>query len=203
MTRELLTPIKDEMLATILATDFVQGIRTGVLNQKSRDFYVAQDSYYVGVFAQLLQQMQLQLPAGWQRPILDSSNEADAHLGLNPSSAYRQIMPAEHNEAYLTHLRETVALGNPLASLLALLPCTESYGLIGQALAEQGVLPAGYQAWVDYYTSPAYQDIVHWSWQAVDKLWMTDLKDASVDYLAIYQQSYQHELAFWQAAFLA
>ena len=83
MTRELLTSIKDEMLATILATDFVQGIRTGALNQKSRDFYVAQDSYYVGVFAQLLQQMQLQLPAEWQRPFLDSSFDAYGHFVLN------------------------------------------------------------------------------------------------------------------------
>jgi|GEM_PF-1655367 len=202
MTRYLLTPIKDEMLTTILATDFVQGIRTGALNQKSRDFYVAQDSYYVGVFSELLQQMQTQLPTDWQRPMLDSSNEADAHLGLNPSSAYQEIAPAQHNEDYLTHLRATVALGNPLASLLALLPCTESYGLIGQSLVKQGVTATGYQEWVDYYTSSAYQQVVEWSWQAVDDLFITELKDADIDYRAIYQASYQHELDFWQAAFL-
>ena len=50
MTREELIPIRDRMMATIMAEPFVQGIRTGVLSQMSRDYYVAQDHHYVDVF---------------------------------------------------------------------------------------------------------------------------------------------------------
>ncbi|MFR2313027.1 MAG: TenA family protein [Weissella confusa] len=164
MTREELMPIRDSMMATIMAEPFVQGIRTGVLSQNSRDYYVAQDHHYVDVFMMLLNQTNAQLPLELRRNVMSESDEGDAHLGLAPSERYHQIAVGTHNANYLNHLRETVAQGDPLASMLALLPCTESYGLIAQRLQQQGVASNGFNDWVDYYADATYQAIIDWSW---------------------------------------
>ena len=199
MTREELIPIRDSMMATIMAEPFVQGIRTGVLSQTSRDYYVAQDHHYVDVFMMLLEQTNAQLPLELRRNVMHESDESDAHLGLAPSEDYHQIAVGTHNKNYLNHLRETVAQGDPLASMLALLPCTESYGLIAQRLQQQGVATTGFNDWVDYYADATYQAIIDWSWRTVDQLFART-QAATADYAGIYETSYQHELAFWQAA---
>lgn len=199
MTREELMPIRDSMMATIMAEPFVQGIRTGVLSQTSRDYYVAQDHHYVDVFMMLLNQTNAQLPLELRRNVMPESDESDAHLGLAPSERYHQIAVGTHNANYLNHLIETVAQGDPLASMLALLPCTESYGLIAQRLQQQGVASNGFNDWVDYYADATYQAIIDWSWRTVDQLFART-QAATADYAGIYETSYQHELAFWQAA---
>ena len=199
MTREELMPIRDRMMAAIMQEPFVQGIRNGKISQTSRDYYVAQDHYYVDVFMRLLDQTNAQLPLELRRKEMTASNESDAHLGLEPSEQYQQIAVGEHNTSYLNHLRATVAQGDPLASMLALLPCTESYGLIAQALQQQGVASNGFNVWVDYYTNQAYQSAIDWSWRTVDQLF-AQKQSAPADYASIYETSYQHELTFWQAA---
>lgn len=184
MTREELMPIRDSMMATIMAEPFVQGIRTGVLSQNSRDYYVAQDHHYVDVFMMLLNQTNAQLPLELRRNVMSESDEGDAHLGLAPSERYHQIAVGTHNANYLNHLRETVAQGDPLASMLALLPCTESYGLIAQRLQQQGVASNGFNDWVDYYADATYQAIIDWSWRTVDQLF-AQTQSATADYAGI------------------
>ena len=115
MTREELMPIRDEMMVAIMQEPFVQGIRTGVLSQASRDYYVAQDHHYVAVFMMLLEQTNAQLPLELRRHAMSESDESDAHLGLAPSDHYHQISVGAHNVNYLNHLRDTVAQGDPLA----------------------------------------------------------------------------------------
>jgi thiaminase/transcriptional activator TenA len=199
MTRKKLMPIRERMLAMIMQEPFVQGIRTGDLSQASRDYYVAQDHHYVDVFMRLLEQTNAQLPSQLRRNAMSESNESDAHLGLATSERYKQIVVGVHNTDYLDHLRDTVAKGDPLASMLALLPCTESYGLIAQRLQQQGVASTGFGVWVDYYADQAYQSIIDWSWRTVDQLF-AQKQSATADYAIVYETSYQHELAFWQAA---
>ena len=104
MTREELIPIRDRMMATIMAEPFVQGIRTGVLSQMSRDYYVAQDHHYVDVFMMLLEQTNAQLPLELRRNVMHESDESDAHLGLAPSERYHEIAVGTHNANYLNHL---------------------------------------------------------------------------------------------------
>lgn len=199
MTREELMPIRDEMMAAIMQEPFVQGIRTGVLSQASRDYYVAQDHHYVAVFMMLLEQTNAQLPLELRRHAMSESDESDAHLGLAPSDHYHQISVGAHNVNYLNHLRDIVAQGDPLASMLALLPCTESYGLIAQRLQQQGVASTGFDVWVDYYANQAYQSIIDWSWRTVDQLF-AQTQSATTDYARIYETLYHHELTFWRAA---
>lgn len=199
MKQTELEQIQTKWLTEIMATPFVQGIRTGDLSQASRDYYVAQDAHYVGHFEVLLAQTMQQLPPTLRRRAAVTADEADAHLGLQPSERYQQIDPAPHNLAYLAHLDQTVQLGDPLASMLALLPCTESYGLIAQKLAQAGVTPGGYTDWVAYYVGDAYQSAVTWSWATVAQL-LQQSQSATIDYAGIYATSYQHELTFWQMA---
>lgn len=189
--------IQTKWLTKIMATPFVQGIRTGELSQASRDYYVAQDTHYVGRFETLLAQTMQQLPPTLRRRGAVTADESDAHLGLQPSNRYHQIDLTPHNLAYLAHLDQTVRLGDPLASMLALLPCTESYGLIAQKLAQAGVAPSGYTDWVAYYVGDAYQSAVTWSWTTVAQL-LQQSQSATIDYAGIYATSYQHELTFWQ-----
>ena len=194
----------------IFKNNFVQGIGSGNLSQRARDYYVAQDHHYVGIFAALFDQTAAQLPAELltTMPVSndDQDTESTAHLALAPSDDYQKIMPGEHNEHYLAHMRQAIAQGDSVGSMLALLPCTESYYLIGKYLAETSSRETGYYNWIAYYTADNYANFTKWSWNVVDQLVpdygiLTD--EQKENYLQIYLTSYQHELDFWQVAYRA
>ena len=92
MKQTELEQIQTKWLTEIMATPFVQGIRTGELSQASRDYYVAQDAHYVGRFEALLAQTMQQLPPTLRRRAAVTADEADAHLGLQPSDYYHPII---------------------------------------------------------------------------------------------------------------
>lgn len=199
----LLTQSQTE-LASILQLPFIDGLRSGELSQISRDYYVAQDEYYVARFMDLSLQVEQLLPPNLRSSIVADTNEGDAHLGLAPSNRFKQIEIANHNLAYLAHIEDIVSSGDPLQGLLALLPCTESYHLIGKALLNDHSSER-YSTWMKYYVADAYQAGVQWIWQTIDQL-VPSFKqidsDVLASYEAIYQKSYAFEYDFWAHAFL-
>lgn len=189
-------------LAQILKLPFVKGLGMGGLTQAQRNYYVAQDSYYVDQFIQLADQVTQALPAGFASAPNLGNDESDAHLGLAPSKEWSEIPIGQHNLAYLAHMQQAVAIADPVAGLIALLPCTESYYLIAQTLQAQHNAQ-GYQQWLNYYCSDAYQATVNWAWTTLDQLVPNyqDLAENQLQiYKDIYQKSYAYETSFWLEA---
>ncbi|MDR3191032.1 MAG: TenA family protein [Lactobacillaceae bacterium] len=181
----------------ILADPFVNGIGQGDLPQHARDYYVAQDHYYCEQFMDLFDRVDALLPADVkaQKPV--STQEDVAHQALKPSVAWQQVQPDMHNLVYLEHMNQAIQT-DPLAGMLALQPCTESYHLIGTHLAQQTAPQNPLQGWIDYYTHDFYRNFNQWSTQTIDQLGGN--QDIDPQHLEIYLKSYQYELEFWQQA---
>ncbi len=192
-THEWLTTQATPLLHQIRQTAFVTGIGTGELTQAQRDYYVAQDHYYIERFTQMWQAMEQQLPPELVARQPKTLGEAGAHATLEPSAAAAQIKPGQHNLDYLAHMEALIAQGDGLTSMLALLPCTESYYLVAKQL---GTRVARFQGWIDYYRGPEYQAMTEWCWQVVDHL--TTQRAITQSELAGYLRAYEYELLFWE-----
>lgn len=195
---------KMNTLGQIEQSSFIQGMVTGKLTQKQRDYYVAQDQYYLQAFDAYFNQVVAQVAPQWQKqlPVLGEA-EADAHAALRPGPGVSKIAKDPVNQAYLAHLNQALDDNwQPLAGMIALLPCIESYHLIAVKFQPQAALV--YHGWFDYYAGLEYQQLVEWFWQVVNTELQQVLPHLTADdwqiLQRIYQQSYQDEFNFWQAA---
>lgn len=195
---------KITILGQIEQNAFIQGMVTGELTQRQRDYYVAQDQYYLQAFDAYFDQVVAQVAPQWQMqlPVLGEA-EADAHAALRPGSGVAQIAKDSVNQAYLLHLK--LALDDkwqPLAGMVALLPCIESYYLIAVKFQQQAATT--YHGWFDYYAGLEYQQLVEWFWRVINAELQQVLPQLTADdwhgLQKIYQQSYQDEFNFWQVA---
>ncbi|QIL50284.1 transcriptional regulator [Weissella coleopterorum] len=186
---------------TIAGTAFVQALINGTLSQNARNYYVAQDHFYVDKFDAFFQTVTQKLPQTLQAQQPHGNGlEAEAHQALKPDEDLSNISVGDHNLTYLKHIEVAVSQSDPVAGILALLPCTESYHLLAREFSEQAALP--FQDWFNYYTSQDYMATTHWLWQTLNTL-VPDIGVLSVEQLAawtkIYQQAYEDEINFWQA----
>ena len=191
-------PILDD----IYQSSFVQGIGYNNLSQAQRDYYVAQDSYYTDYFSKLFDLTTAKLTPLQQASKPSATDEQDAHDALLASPAMSNITPDQHNLAYLKHMETAITAGDATNAMLALLPCTESYHLIGEHFLK--ATPNNtYEPWLSYYTSPEYQAFTQWSWQVIDQQvpdWQQLSHEIQQTYLATYLTSYRYELTFWEHA---
>ncbi|MCW0953148.1 TenA family protein [Weissella ceti] len=195
--------IRDKYMGQIHEMPFVMNLAAGQLTQAQRDYYIAQDHYYVETFTKYSTRVYNQLiMQGYQLPGM-LSDESDAHAALqaNPENI-AQIKPGQHNESYLAHMAEQTSQGDVLAGVLSLLPCVESYYLIAKAGLDTGEVNTNYRAWFDFYTSKKYHDWVVLYWQVLNDYLANPQQRTLTDfsYVDIYVKSYQHEIAFWQKA---
>lgn len=192
----------EPILNDIYQSSFVKGIGFNNLSQQQRDYYVAQDSYYTDEFSHLFDLTITKLTTEQQSTQPQTLDETVAHDALLASPNMLNIPPDEHNLAYLNHMKTEIMTGDATNAMLALLPCTESYHLIGKRYLNTTAHNT-YSPWLEYYTSSAYQDFTQWSWHVIDaqipdwqKLPVNDQKR----YLNTYLTSYQFELSFWEHA---
>lgn len=186
----------------IYHSSFVQGIGSDNLSQTQRDYYVAQDTYYTDYFGKLFDLTTEKLTPLQQASKPVSTDGQTAHDALLASQAMLNIPPDQHNLAYLEHMEKAIMQGDATNAMLALLPCTESYHLIGTHFINK--FPNNtYEPWLAYYTSPDYKAFTQWSWQVVDQQvpdWQKLSFETQQAYLSTYLTSYQYELTFWDQA---
>lgn len=196
----LLAQSKDER-KIIAKTQFVQALVNGSLPQEARNYYVAQDHFYVDKFDEFFQAVFQKLPIQLQikKPQVNGL-EAEAHEALKPSPDLSNIAVGEHNVAYLQHIEHAVKTSDPIVGILALLPCTESYHLLARDFTDQA--DPKFKDWFDYYTSSDYVTFTNWLWQSLNIL-VPEYQQISntklAEWEAIYHLAYQDEIKFWQA----
>lgn len=191
MLKTQLQPIQEKWLTQIKRLPFLQGLRQGHLSQTTRDFYVAQDEYYIAHFMAVTEQIKA-LPATNDEPL----DEGDAHLGLNPSPDWVNCAITDESKAYVYFL-ESGPKNDDVTQLLRTIPCAESYYLLALSMQNQPHAHQ-YQAWIDYYTSPAYQDAVTHYLATLQELIEARGYPLQANELAIYEKGYQFEFSFWE-----
>lgn len=186
---------------TARAADWVEqpilaGVRSGTLDPAVFRHYLEQDylylRYYGRIYARLAAQSRsdeelehfVALAHGVLGVELDHHRAAAAPFGCD----FERVAPSPQLTDYLAFYE---AIGEDrAATLVAMLPCTYGYG-VALGLIKEGDL-GPYRAWVDMYTSGAYEHIM------ARHLAMIDAAEIEADRaLAIIDQGLALEHAFW------
>jgi thiaminase (transcriptional activator TenA) len=102
--------------------------------------------------------------------------------------------PAPATAAYCDFLLRTAALGDFAELAAALLPCMWSYAEIGERLTPTG----RYAEWIEMYASAEFQELATWARELTDAV-AGDRRRMH----AAFRASTEHEVAFWESAWIA
>jgi thiaminase/transcriptional activator TenA len=193
-----------EMAAAALAHPFVQGLGDGTLPLAGFQGYVAQDAYFLEVFARAYALALARSPdreGMWA--FFDLLGGAQEELKLHAGYAARwqvdmtSATPAEATRHYTDFLLATAATGAVGEICAAMTPCMRLYAHVGQALAATGADRAAnpYAEWVRTYADPTFEALARRLEGLLDRY--------AVDSVAIrelYRRAMALELAFFEAA---
>lgn len=189
---------------------FVEQIGDGTLPLESFQHFLLQDYLFLIQFARAyalaaykaedLAEMRLASQAVAR--ILN--DELALHLGFCEtwgisSDDLDKLQEAKANMAYTRYVLERGLSGDVLDLYVALIPCTVGYGVIGRRLAETGIEDNPYQAWIDAYAAPSYQQsaddaIAHLDCLAVRR----ETRHRFQSLVKTFHQATMLEVGFWQ-----
>jgi thiaminase/transcriptional activator TenA len=188
-----------------IAHPFLEGLASGELPRRKFDFYLAQDSLYLGAFSRALSLLAARAPREeWALMLNRHAVEAlEVERALHQSLLGDGRAPgrmAPTNHAYTSHLIATVSQHPFAEGLAAVLPCYWIYWEVGRHLKGSGSRNADYQRWIDQYADPNYGRVVQ---QALDVMNTVarDLGGAAREAcLAHFEISARYEYMFWEMA---
>jgi thiaminase/transcriptional activator TenA len=103
--------------------------------------------------------------------------------------------------AYTGHMVATAVRGGPIEVMTALLPCIWSYGDIAAARAGELVDHPIYSAWVRYYSSPEYAQLVAGRRAGLDRLSLAADDEQRVRLGRIFLTSVRLEQVVWDMSY--
>jgi thiaminase (transcriptional activator TenA) len=197
------------------AHPFVRGIGDGTLPERAFRFYIRQDYVFLIDYGRLLALGAARAPRlEWMRQfsglagaVLES--EMDLHRGLAarcgvPAEALEQERPAPATAAYCDFLLRTAALGDFGELAAAVAPCMWAYAEIAERLAAaRAPEHAGYAEWIATYADPEFAALAGWARELVDGAAAETGAAGRARMRAAFLTSSEHELRFWEAAWLA
>ncbi len=192
-----------DLARACLDDPFVRGLADGSLPVECFRAYVAQDAYFLEVFARAYA---LALAHSPDRHGLENFYALIGgvldELGLHATYARRwhvvlsRAAPAEATLAYTDFLLATASLHGVGETCAAMTPCMRLYAYLGQQLAAAGGHAAGtpYQEWIDTYAAPEFEALVA-RLEALLERYASDVETVRT----AYRRALQLELAFFQA----
>jgi thiaminase (transcriptional activator TenA) len=165
-TDELWDAVRD-IYGKTLTHPFLTGLQDGTLARSKFQFYLLQDSLYLGAFGKALRVLADKAPdKQWAADLRRDAAEALdvekamhgqilASFGVSAAQA-RGVAMAPVNYAYTNHLLLACSQGSFLEGLSAMLPCYWIYWEVGKHLAKRGSKDAAYQRWISQYAGPEY-----------------------------------------------
>lgn len=165
-TDELWDGVRD-IYSKTLAHPFLSGLQDGTLARSKFQFYLLQDSLYLGAFARALRVLADKAQdAQWRTDLRRDADEAVAvekamHAEILAgfqvtAEQARRVTMAPVNYAYTNHLLLTCRQGTFLEGMAAMLPCYWIYWEVGKELARRGSKDKAYQRWISQYAGPEY-----------------------------------------------
>lgn len=192
--------IQDKWMNQIAQCRYVRGIQYNDLTQRQRNYYVAQDHYYLDVFGQAFTEVEHILERLGLQSEVTSVDETDAHQSLKPNADWKNEEIGDVSKAYTDYIQTIMQTGDDLQKVLVMLPCLESYYLLAAGMKQDSATSNEYQGWMEYYTQQAYIAQVTRYRQGVLKLVQETRSDSRIGLadLTVYEQAYQHEYHFWE-----
>jgi thiaminase/transcriptional activator TenA len=192
---------------------FVQGIADGTLPEDRFRFYLQQDYVFLVAYARVLgiatalsdDLATMTRFAGLLHATLTDEMEIHrrtcASYGIDQAELL-QTKPALACAAYTGHLLEAAGAGSLPILCAALLPCAVGYSRIGRELASRPERPSvpAYRDWIETYGSAEFQEYADWLSELTDQLARAVDAETRDRMLVAFDQSVQHEIAFWEMA---
>lgn len=181
-----------------LELPFIRQLAAGTLDRNVFTYYLAQDSYYLGIYAQALEATAALAPTEDEREFFREAAHACAYEERELHNKWVEpVLAAAERSAndarlaqdigvlnlttrrYTDHLAAATARGNYAVAVAAVLPCFWLYSEIGKHLVDTYRLgdPHDFGEWIEAYADDAFEastrrviDIFDREWRAADAL---------------------------------
>ncbi len=186
---------------------FVQGLGDGSLPSDRYRTFIAQDAFFLDVFARGYAYCADQAPNGEDaaafRRLFDGVRE---ELRLHATAASDLGIDLDHIEPlpatldYTGFLEECLDSDNGASTgitVASMAPCMRLYAYLGQALIAAGSDPGPYRAWVEEYASPGMEELAQTIESLLDRTVTTPEQDEARER---YHRAMDLEYAFFDAA---
>jgi thiaminase/transcriptional activator TenA len=192
-----------DLAAAAAAHPFVRGLGDGTLPRERFKRYVAQDAYFLEVFARAYALGLARCPdREGTRAFFELLAGVQAELGLHAGYAASwgvdpdATRPTEATLGYTDFLLATAATGGIGELCAAMAPCMRLYAHLGRALAPAGARDDNpYVDWVRTYADPAFEALAARLEGLLDR-YATDGQSVRT----AYRRAMALELAFFEAA---
>ncbi len=202
----------DPIYRRVLDHPFLTGVRDGTLDHAAFGRYIVQDTLYLREYARSLA---LCAARGADSAAVEMfcvhSSSAIAAERLMHASLMTQmgIDPASVDAAplsptclaYTSFNKQACALGERHEAIASVLPCYWIYREVGHTLMAAGSPDPAYQAWIDTYADPAFNEAVEGALEACDAV-AADLGPAATEaMIASAEIAARYEWMFWDSAY--
>ncbi|WP_283680106.1 thiaminase II [Lentilactobacillus sp. Marseille-Q4993] len=191
---------------------FITELAAGSLPMDNFRYYLKQDRYYLGNFADLHRKIAAQTtdPAIKQFLIegADGMNSGETEIRKEFFGELKideneikttPISPNAYN--YVAHMYHELNEGTTATATTALLPCYWLYNEMGQQLVNVGSPVKIYQQFIETYDSPEFSDATNKMISIVDKLGAEASDEEQEAMIKSFLRSSYFELNFWQMAY--
>ena len=192
---------------------FLRELAAGELAPECFRFYLEQNLIYLPEYARAIalgaarsaDRSQLtSLTAALENIVATEIPENEAllsrviELGAADRGGAREAAPA--TLAYTSYLLATAFSGGTLEVMTAIMPCAWSYGEIARKLIGDAAPHPVYNAWLSFFASPAYAELIAGMQRDLDAL--AAQRDAEVPRLAaVFRTGARLERGFWDMAY--
>lgn len=198
--------------AKTLRHPFLTGLQDGTLAESKFQFYLVQDSLYLGAFGKALRLLAEKAPhPDWAKALRGDAEEAIAvekqmhsqilaSFGV-PAAKAQAARMAPTNYAYTNHLLIRCVEGGFLEGLSAVLPCYWIYWEVGKHLVQSGSRNPAYQRWIAQYAGEEYGKTVRRALSMTDAAAASASPQIRTKSHELFVLSARYEFLFWDMAF--
>lgn len=188
--------------AAVDACGFVDGLRTGSLDEPVFAWYLEQDALYLSEYARVLARASALAPRSDEQVFWA---EAAASAIAVESELHRSRVDADTAEpapttlAYTDHLHAASARGSYGELVAALLPCFWLYSDVGERFAAASHARHPYRDWLSTYADPAFAASTRAAIEIADRAAAGASAFERERMSVAFERSMRHELAFFEA----
>ena len=156
-----------EVAGRCLRHPFVRGIADGTLERQTYSRFIAQDAFFLDVFARAYAAGVYRAPdSESRRDWYQLQSGVFEELKLHAAAAeelgidLKDVTPLAATQAYTDFLLGN-AFGGTLAELVAsMAPCMRLYWFLGDTVAKEERPRHDYSSWIETYSDPEFADLV-------------------------------------------
>jgi len=182
---------------------FLRQLADGSLSKDKFDRYLIEDIAYLRAYGEVLTTLAAKAPKPeWKQFLLTGAAGCDKEVDhihkTYLGGKAKEKAPSLANAAYIQFLRDNVNRGTFAEGLAAVLPCYWIYWEVGKTLKQRGSKNKIYQVWIDYYSDPAYGQIVK---QVLAMMNEASREADQSKLVKLFSTGAEHEYQFWHSAY--